>query len=226
MRSPRLVGTALLVAVGLVAVGASTQAAHADDPKELHVYPSTSVMKNESAGVYGGPGTSFPRPVKLQYRTKSSGAWKTRTTVTTLGSGFELDIPTNKTRYWRFYAPASKGAPKVVGHATKVTVVSQKVQGFVLANGKQCHTAPSVITVLADFYPSRPGRSVKLTVEDGPTLTATEDYDGVALFSFTPASNGHTGRFSVKATAKAYDGAAALSSTSLTYTRSPDYCLN
>jgi hypothetical protein len=225
MRLVRLLSATLLALAGLVAVGATTESAQAAGSKDLSIPYDGKVIKNESIYAEGQLPTSDDRPVKLQYRSSSKGAWKTyKADSSYLGGYFEFQLNTSKTRYWRYYAPKSGALAKIVGNSRKVTVVSQKVQSITVHNARQCRSTPQPITVVVDFYPSRNGRYVTFTY-NGDQTQNSEDFDGVSAFTFTPPNDGAGGSFSIKATADALYGAAAISSQTVKYVRSDSYCL-
>lgn len=224
MRSVRLLSAAMLVITGLVIAGTTTSASAAGS-KDLSFLYGAKFIKNEVTYAEGRLSTPDERPVWLQY--KSGKTWKTKTKTSTWSGSdgyFEVHISTTKSRYWRFVAPAHNGLKKIVGNARKVTIVKQKVQSIIIHNAKQCRAFPSEITVIVDFYPSRVGRPVTFAF-NGNSIQGNEDLDGKAKLEFTPPNDGAGGTFSLKATADAIYGMAAISSKTVKYVRSDDNCI-
>ncbi len=126
MKPIRMLCAAILALTGLVAVGLTTEAANAASSKDLTVN-YTKVMKSETFYAYGNMSTHVARTVKLQYRNHDYGPWTTKTTMTSASNGyFEFSPSTTKTRYWRYYAPATASFASIKGNSRKVTVVAQK----------------------------------------------------------------------------------------------------
>lgn len=208
MRSIRMLSAALLATVGLVAVGVTTEAANAASSKDLKVSYS-KVMKSEQFRAYGTMSTHAARTVKLQYRNHDYGPWTTKSTITSDSNGsFQFFPTTTKTRYWRYYAPATGSFAKIVGNSRKISVVSQRVSIEVI-RATQCHFAgpTSDVTVVYDFYPARPGRSVAFASSAVDT-SDWEDNNGKVSFRFNPGFT--DGTYDAVATAAAYNDAAAF----------------
>jgi hypothetical protein len=216
MRTARLLTATILAATGLVAIGATTEAANAStkDLKASH----THVMKSETFKLSGGMSTHVARAVKLQYRNHSSDAWTTKST-TTSGSGgtFAFFPSTTKTRFWRYYSPATASLASIKGNSLKVSVVSQKVQSITVIRQTQCHLGAlptSDVTVVYDFYPSRVGR----LVDFGSSAIDTSDYEdasGKVAFTFNPGTT--NGTFDAVATAEALGEVSSLSAKVVHY---------
>jgi len=205
-----MIAAAMLATAGLVAVGATTQAANATTKDLSASY--INVMKYETFRLKGTVSTHNARPVWLQYRDGKTGSWKTKTKgMSSVSGNFSFYPSTYKTRYFRYYAPGSGGKASIVGNAKKITVVSQKVTVQVVRQ-TQCHfgvNATSDVTFVYTFYPARAGRSVNF----GSSALDTSDYTdskGRVSFRFNPGTT--NGTYDAAATAEAYEGAASLSS--------------
>ena len=229
MRSVRILGAAILATTGLIAVGVTTQAANAVGSKNLTA-SYTKVMKSEEFVLRGGLSTPVVRTVKLQYRNQNSGGWTTKLSTSSNASGRFAFFPSSKkTRYWRYYAPATDSLGSIKGNSIKISVVAQKVQSIDVVRHTQCHFGSSAtenVTVVYDFYPSRPGRIVGFSSSSIDTSGA-EDVSGKVQFTFNPGTT--DGTFDAVGTAQAIAGASSLVSKKVHYSitqcqliRSPD----
>lgn len=220
MRTTRLLSATLLTAATLAAVGATTGTAHAAGSTNLTVQYGGKVLKNEQFDVSGQLTRALERQVKLQYR--SGDSWKTKATTTSnadSGSFFFSNVTTSKTRTYRYYAPATEGAKKVVGTARKVSVVSQKVTKFAVSDASQCRyvfddSAFAPMTIFAQFYPARPGRGVTVVTEKYGTLNGFQDRAGIEAFTISPGTTKQSSTFQARTVAA--NGAAAKYSSTLT----------
>lgn len=218
MRTVRLFSAAILAVSGLIAVGATTESANAASSKDLSV-SHTHVMKSEGFSAYGRVSSHTVRTVKLQYRNHNHGAWKTKTTVKSIAGGyFEFYLSTSKTRYYRYYASKSGSSAKIVGHSRKVAVVAQSVKFFAVTPNSQCaNLSHQNVTMMAEFYPARPGREVRFATNTG-VVTAYQDGNGVASVNFAPGNTVFS--YKAVATAQPADGAGAKSSPTYKYSQS------
>jgi len=212
MKSIRLFTAAAMAAAGLVVAGAATESASAAVSKDLTTTYS-SVIAGEKFSLAGHVQAS--RTVKLQYRSKTTDPWTTKSTpVTSSASGnFAFtNLTTTKTRYYRFYAPATGGYSKILGNSKKITVVSQKVGSYLTPNpiyfytdgGSVNETVHAVITI----YPARE-RSVKFTTPNGANITVYTDSKGHAVAPFN--LNKGAGTYSIVPVVQAANGAPAKS---------------
>jgi hypothetical protein len=217
MRSTRLLGTAIAVTIGLIATGFTTEAANAASTKDLKA-SHTHVMSHETFTLTGGMSTHVTRTVKLQYRNHSSDAWTTKLSTTSNSNGRFAFFPSStKTRYWRYYASATDSLASIKGNPLKVSVVSQKVQSITVVRPTQCHFgagATEDVTIVYDFYPSRPGRAVDFSSSAVDTV-GTEDSGGKVAFTFNPGTT--NGTFDAVATAEAVGGASELAAKKVHY---------
>jgi hypothetical protein len=216
MKPVRLLCAAILALTGLVAVGLTTEAANAASSKDLTVSYS-QVMRSETFFAYGELSTNAVRTVKLQYRNTSSGPWTTKSSTTSDSDGyFGFSPSTTKTRYWRYYAPASGSLGSIKGNPRKVTVVAQKVSIDVVRK-TQCHFGANPtndVTVTFDFYPNRVGRQVNF----GSSAIDTNDYQdssGKVSFRFNPGTT--NGTFDAAATAEGFYGASSFATPVVHY---------
>ncbi len=217
MKPVRLLCAAILALTGLVAVGLTTEAANAASSKDLNV-TYTKVMKSESFYAYGNMSTHVARTVKLQYRNHDYGPWTTKTTTSSASNGnFGFTLSTTKTRYWRYYAPATDSLASIKGNSRKVTVVAQKIESISVVRKTQCHfgSGPtSDVTVLVDFYPNRVGRQVNFA-SSAVDATDYEDSSGKVSFRFNPGTT--NGTFDAAATAVGFQGASSISTPLVHY---------
>lgn len=202
MRSIRMLTAAVLAASGLVAVGLTTESAQAAGSKNLTVQYS-KVIKDEVFSITGTLTTPVQRQVKLQYRYKSKGAWSTaKSTTSNSGGFFSFSTKTTKSRYYRFYAPASNGNAKITGNAKKVSVVKQSVTYYQIHNRTQCQfigdsSSFDDFTVVAQFSPARPGRVVKLTTTKYGNFSGYQDGEGIEVFTVHPGNVRQSADFTV-----------------------------
>lgn len=207
MKPIRMLCAAILATSGLVAAGVTTEAANAASTKDLQTSYS-KVVANEKFWAYGTMATHVVRPVKLQVRTHTDDPWTTKATVNSNSAGsFEFFTSTSKSRYFRYYAPASGGFSKITGYSKRITVVSQKVTSASLVHQNACHFGSSGtgtsndVTFYAKFYPARPGREVKLLTSTAGTISDYQDSNGEVAIRFNPGNN--NGSYSAVGTAQA-----------------------
>src|SRR4051794_17231595 len=126
MRSIRMLAAAILATSGLVAAGVTTEAANAASSKDLLV-AHAHVMKYEKFAAWGTMSTPAVRTVKLQYKTHTGDPWTTKATITSAADGHFSFYPvsTSKSRYWRYYAPATASFSSIKGNSKRVYVVAQ-----------------------------------------------------------------------------------------------------
>ncbi|MCW2751767.1 MAG: hypothetical protein JWR83_2877 [Aeromicrobium sp.] len=218
MRTVRLLIAAIMAVTGLVAVGATTEAANASS-KDL-VVNHVRVMKNEALDAYGRLGTHLVRRVWLQYRYHTDDAWKTlsATSSDVNGNYNFYSAYSSTTRYYRYYAPASAGHPSITGNAKKISVVAQKVNLFFITPSTQCQGSSGSVTAVASFYPARSGRIVTFTSNTG-TKFGYEDSMGNVAVTFSPGSAAFS--FASVATATPFQGASPKNSSVFTYGIAP-----
>ena len=217
MKPVRLLCAAILALTGLVTVGLTTEAANAADSKDLSVN-FNKVMKSEHFFAYGNLSTHVARSVRLQYRNQNSGPWTTATSGTSASDGyFGFEPSTTKTRYWRYYAPATATLDSIKGNSRKITVVAQKIESITVVRKTQCHfgaNPTSDVTVLIDFYPNRVGRQVDFG-SSAIDATDYEDSSGKVSFRFNPGTT--NGTYDAAATAEGYYGASSISTPTVHY---------
>lgn len=214
MRSVRLLAASILAGTGLVAIGATSQSANAAGSLNLNV-AYTSVIKLEVITATGTLPTANARPIKLQYRNKTSDPWQTLKVSESVSDGyFYFTFTTGKTRYFRYYAPAFGGQPSIKGNSRKLTVVAQKIQFFAVS--AYCDgNGHNLVTMMADFYPARPGRAVRFTTPLGERYSG-QDSNGIASVVVNTGPDVIIGASSV-ATAVLQKGAPAFSSAPFNY---------
>jgi hypothetical protein len=213
-----MLGATILATTGLIAVGVTTEAANASSKDLTATY--THVMKSEHFALYGSMSTHVTRAVKLQYRNHNSGAWTTKYSDTTASNGsFYFDLTTTKTRYWRYYAPATNTLASIKGNSLKVSLVSQKVVSIQVTRKTQCHvgnpSATKDVTFEYRFYPARVGRIVSFG-SSHITTQDEEDNTGRVVFKFNPGV-ATDGTFGAAATAQGYYGSSSQVSKILHY---------
>lgn len=214
MRSVRLLAASILAGTGLVAVGATTESANAAGSLNLNV-PYSSVVKLERIDATGTLPTATARPIKLQYRNRTTDPWLTLKVSESASDGaFYFFFNTGRTRYFRYYAPASGGKPSIKGNQRKITVVPQKVQFFAVS--AYCSgNGDNLVTYMADFYPSRPGRAVKFKTALGDRY---DDQDGNGVASVVVDTNSDPiPSASSFAVASAHRGIPALTTPTYSY---------
>lgn len=210
MRSLRLLAAALLGVTTLVAAGATTQSASANSL--VLTASRTAVMKYEEFILSGKLLTPKVRTVKLQY--KSGDKWLDKLTTTSEADGtFGFQTYTGATRTYRYYAPKSGTSPAIYGLSRKVSLLAQKAEYF--AATAHCNgSGNAVVTILVDFYPARPGRSVSFATADG-TKWSYEDARGIAAVSYVTGAEGATQM--ATATAGAFDQVVSFTTAASSY---------
>ena len=219
MGSVRLLTAALLSVAGIVAVGVTSESASANS---LVLNASrSSVMKYEHFYLSGKLITPKTRTVKLQY--KSGDSWIDKASKLTVPDGsFEFDTYTGGSRTYRYYAPRSGTSATIIGAAKTISVVSQKVTYFAVSPDYQCATYSDDVVMLAQFYPVRRYRQVAFQTNAG-TKYGYEDGNGIAKVTFDPGTLPFT--YNATATADAYYGAAAKTSSTRTYSQDYSTCV-
>jgi beta-glucanase (GH16 family) len=176
----------------------------------------TTPIAGESFAATGRVSTRFKRPVVL--RVYSGGAWRTARSGWTTSTG-SYRLPTTgvsvTTAYavvaraykykGRTYGQTASVTRKVrpVGQSATISVLPQVVQ----RGGSPASSGLAVNSVLAKFYPARPGRSVTFYRSAGSAIQTVERSDGTAIM------RANVGGGTVSATAAPRYGAPAASTS-------------